>query len=229
MLKKWDELPAWMKTKEVKEYYNLLQTKKGSLFLKRLFDVIGSIILLVLLAPFFLLIAIMIKTESGGSIFYRQERITQYGKSFQIIKFRTMIENADQIGTLVTLQQDTRITKTGKRIRKYRLDELPQLINVLKGEMSFVGTRPEVKKYVDAYQEEMKATLLLPAGITSLASIRYKDEDKLLAEYKENIDQAYINIVLSSKMKYNLEYLKHFSFLHDIRLCFMTIGAVIKK
>lgn len=229
LIKKWDQLPQELKTAEVRQYYDQLAKRTASLIIKRSFDIIMSLLLLFVLSPVLLVIAVMIKTETKGPVFYRQERITQYGKSFQIFKFRTMVTNADKIGTLVTVQNDERITKTGQKIRKCRLDELPQLINVLKGEMTFVGTRPEVQKYVSAYSEEMKATLLLPAGITSLASIRYKDEDEILAKYPENVDDAYINIVLSEKMKYNLEYLKHFSFLQDIRLCFLTLAAMIKK
>lgn len=229
LIKKWEQLPQDLKNAEVKPYYDQLSKRTCSLMVKRSFDIVMSLLLLLVLSPVFLVIAVMIKTETKGPVFYRQERITQYGKSFQIFKFRTMVMNADKIGTLVTVQNDARITKTGRRIRKCRLDELPQLINVLKGDMTFVGTRPEVKKYVNAYSEAMKATLLLPAGITSLASIRYKDEDEILAKYPKNIDEAYINIVLSEKMKYNLEYLKHFSFLQDIRLCFLTIAAMIKK
>lgn len=229
LMKPWDQLPDAIKNAATEPYYRYLKKRKFTLLIKRAFDLFTSLFLLLLLSPLFIIIAIMIKCESEGPVFYRQQRITQYGKPFQIYKFRTMVMNADKIGTLVTVQNDARITKIGKRIRKCRLDELPQLINVCKGEMTFVGTRPEVQKYVDAYSDEMKATLLLPAGITSKASIHYKDEDEILAKYPENIDDAYINIVLSAKMKYNLEYLRHFSFCEDIRLCFLTIAAVLKK
>ena len=204
LMKKWNELPKEFQTAEIKQYYDILAKRTAALIIKRSFDIIMSLLLLLILSPVFLVIAVMIKAETKGAVFYRQKRITQYGKSFRIYKFRTMIVNADQLGTLVTLQGDERITKTGKRIRKCRLDELPQLINVLKGEMTFVGTRPEVEKYVKVYSDAMKATLLLPAGITSLASIRYKDEDEILAKYPQNVDEAYINIVLSEKMKYFL-------------------------
>ncbi len=229
LMKKWNELPKEFQTAEIKQYYDILAKRTAALIIKRSFDIIMSLLLLLILSPVFLVIAVMIKAETKGAVFYRQKRITQYGKSFRIYKFRTMIVNADQLGTLVTLQGDERITKTGKRIRKCRLDELPQLINVLKGEMTFVGTRPEVEKYVEAYSDAMKATLLLPAGITSLASIRYKDEDEILAKYPQNVDEAYINIVLSEKMKYNLEYLIQFSIWQDLKLCFLTIAAVLHK
>ena len=139
-----------------------------------------------------------------------------------------MVANADKIGSLVTVNNDSRITKVGKFIRKCRLDEICQLIDVLRGTMTFVGTRPEVKKYVDAYTDEMYATLLLPAGVTSLASIKYKDEEKLLSG-SDDTDGTYINDILPDKMKYNLEYLEKFGFFYDIKLMFMTVFAVLKK
>ena len=158
ILIKYEKLPENLKNEKVKEYYDILSKKKISLVIKRIFDIIVALILLILLSPIILILAIMIKIDSKGPVFYRQERITTYGKIFRIFKFRTMVQNADKVGTLVTVGNDSRITRVGKLIRKVRLDELPQLINVLKGEMTFVGTRPEVKKYVDKYTEEMKAT-----------------------------------------------------------------------
>ncbi len=169
----------------------------------------------------------MIKKDDGGPIFYKQVRITQYGKKFKIIKFRTMVQDADQIGTLVTIQNDQRITAVGNKLRKYRIDEVPQLINVFKGEMTFVGTRPEVPKYVNRYTPEMMATLLLPAGVTSIASIHYKDEDDLLSKCGDDIDETYINDILPDKMKYNLEYLTQFSFLYELGVMIKTVIAVI--
>lgn len=224
-LRAWDELPEWMKNEEVKEYYEILKEKRFSLMLKRFFDVVMSLILLIVLSPLFLILTLWIKLDSKGSVFYRQERITQYGKCFRIYKFRTMVSNADKIGALVTTENDARITSVGAKIRKCRLDEIPQLINVLKGEMSFVGTRPEVEKYVKAYSDEMKATLLLPAGVTSYASIRFKDEDQLIAKYTEamGVDEAYIEKVLPKKMAVNLEYMKQFGFWNDLRICIKTI------
>lgn len=225
-LKKWEDIPEFMRNDEVKRYYDILSKKRFSLILKRFFDIIMSFILLIILSPVFLILAIWIKVDSQGSVFYRQERITQYGKTFRIFKFRTMVSNADKIGTLVTTQNDSRITKVGEKIRKCRLDEIPQLINIFVGDMSFVGTRPEVQKYVDAYTDEMKATLLLPAGVTSLASIRYRDEDEIIKQETDKgktVDQAYIEDVLPEKMKYNLEYIKSFTVTKDVNLCVKTV------
>ena len=227
VLKKWNELPDNMKTDEVRKYYDLLKKKKGSLVFKRLFDIIVSFIMLILLSPVFLVVAIMIKTDSKGPVFYRQLRVTQYGREFRIFKFRTMVNNADKIGAHVTSDNDSRITKVGAKIRDSRLDEIPQLINVLLGDMSFVGTRPEAVTYVKAYTDEMYATLLLPAGVTSKASIVYKDEAKLLEE-ADDVDKVYINKILPDKMKYNLDSLKNFSFFEDIKTMFQTVFAVIK-
>lgn len=226
LLRKWEDIPDFMKNEEVKKYYDILSRKQFSLMLKRFFDIIMSLILLVVLSPIFLIIAIWIKCDSKGPVFYRQERITQYGELFRIYKFRTMVVNADKIGSLVTTQNDSRITNVGEKIRKCRLDEIPQLINIFLGEMSFVGTRPEVKKYVDAYTDEMKATLLLPAGVTSLASLKYRDEDEILEKETslgKTIDQAYIEDVLPKKMKYNLEYLYDFNIAKDVNLCVKTV------
>ena len=226
LLRKWDDIPEFMRNDEVKKYYDILIEKRFSLMLKRFFDIIMSLLLLIVLSPVFLILAIWIKVDSKGTVFYRQERITQYGRTFRIFKFRTMVSNADKIGTLVTTQNDSRITRVGEKIRKCRLDEIPQLINILKGDMSFVGTRPEVQKYVDAYTNEMKATLLLPAGVTSLASLKYRDEDEIISQETDRgktVDQAYIEDVLPEKMKFNLEYLDTFNILKDVNLCVRTV------
>lgn len=228
MLKKWDALPKEMQNEKVRPYYEALQSKKFSLMGKRLFDIVMSLLGIICLSPVLIVLAILIKLDSKGPVLFTQERYTTYGKVFRIYKFRTMVVNADKMGSLVTAKQDARITKMGSKLRKLRLDELPQLFNILKGEMSFVGTRPEVKKYVDAYDEEMWATLLLPAGVTSIASIFYKDEDEILAQYPERIDEAYIQYVLPDKMKYNYEYLKDFSFVKDFKICIQTVLAVLK-
>ena len=228
MLKKWEELPEFMKNEAVKKYYEVLKKKKCQLFLKRMFDIVVSLIMLVLLSPVMLVLAVLIKIDSKGPVFFRQERITQYGKTFKIFKFRTMVNDADKLGSLVTVNQDPRVTKVGEYIRKVRLDEFPQLLNVLSGDMSFVGTRPEVKKYVDEYTDEMYATLLLPAGITSESSIFYKDEAEVL-EASKDIDKTYIEIVLPGKMYYNLKAIKEFSFWKDIKVMFMTAFAVLGK
>lgn len=225
-LKKWDELPEKMQIPEVREYYETLEKKKVSLFLKRCFDIVVALIMLVVLSPVFLILAIAIKIDSAGPVFYRQERVTQYGKVFRIFKFRTMVQNADK-GAHVTVGNDSRITRVGSVIRKYRLDEISQLLDVLRGTMSFVGTRPEAVRYVEQYTSEMMATLLLPAGITSEASIRYKDEDKLLATALSP-EQVYVEKILPEKMKYNLDAIKQFSFLKDIGLMFQTVIEVLK-
>ncbi len=228
MLCKWEKLPPELKTDAVRPYYDRLREKQASLLVKRIFDVVVSAIMLLLLSPVFLVLAIAIKLDSPGPVFYRQVRVTQYCKQFRIFKFRSMVSNADKIGTQVTVGNDSRITRVGKVIRKCRLDEICQLIDILRGTMTFVGTRPEVPKYVAQYTPEMLATLLLPAGVTSLASIFYKDEDKLL-EGAENLDSVYINQVLPGKMRYNLKAIEKFSFWGDIKLMFMTVFAVLGK
>ena len=227
ILKKWEELPAEMQTEEVRRYYDCLQHKKVSLVLKRLFDVVVSGILLLILSPVFLILAILIKLDSKGPVFFRQVRITQYNKEFRIFKFRSMVQNADR-GSQVTVNGDSRVTRIGKYIRKYRLDEASQLIDVLRGTMTFVGTRPEVPKYTQQYTPEMMATLLLPAGVTSLASIYYKDEAELL-DSVEDTDTVYVETVLPEKMKYNLQEIKEFGFFRDIKIMFMTVFAVLGK
>lgn len=226
MLCKWEELPDSLKTDAVRPYYEMLRKKQPSLFWKRLFDVVVSAVMLVVLSPVFLVLAVAIKLDSPGPVFFRQERVTQFGKRFRIFKFRSMVANADRIGSQVTVGNDRRITRVGKLIRKCRLDEFCQLIDVFRGTMTFVGTRPEVPKYVESYTPEMMATLLLPAGVTSLASIFYKDEDKLL-EGAEDVDKTYVQKVLPGKMRYNLDAIRSFSFWGDIKLMFMTVFAVL--
>lgn len=228
ILRKWDDLPEFMKCDEVKVYYDILSRKKGSLALKRIFDIVVGFILLILLAIPMLIIAVMIKMDSKGPVFYCQERVTRYGKKFRIHKFRTMVNNADKIGSAVTVGGDSRITKVGAKIRDYRLDELPQVFDVLSGDMSFVGTRPEATKYVENYSNEMLATLLLPAGITSEASIRYKDEAELL-NVADDVDYVYVEKVLPEKMKYNLQSIKKFSFEKDIVIMLKTVFAVLGR
>ena len=226
-MKKWSELPQNMQTDAVKVYYDILKSKTASLILKRIFDIIVSSVLIVICSPIMLILAICIKIDSKGPVMFRQRRVTTYNRVFRIFKFRTMVNDAEKKGTQVTTNNDPRVTKVGKLIRGCRLDELPQLFNVFLGDMTFVGTRPEVEKYVAAYTDEMMATLLLPAGITSVASIKYKDEERLL-EAAENTDEVYINEVLPEKMKYNLEALKNFSFFGDIKIMFQTVFAVLK-
>lgn len=228
ILKKWDELPDFLRCDEVKPYYDILKRKQTSLVIKRIFDLIAASVMLILLSIPMLIIAIMIKLDSSGPVFYRQERVTQYGRKFRIHKFRTMVADADKIGTAVTVGNDSRITKVGAKIRDYRIDELPQLIDVLVGDMSFVGTRPEAVKYVRKYTKEMRATLLLPAGITSEASIRYKDEAKLLDE-ADDVDRTYVEKIIPQKMKYNLKSIKKFCVKREIVTMFRTILAVAEK
>lgn len=228
MLKKWEDLPDFMRTPEVKPYWEALSKKRFQIFLKRVFDIFTSVILLIFLALPMLIIAIMIKCDSKGPVFYRQERVTTYGKHFRIHKFRTMVNNADKIGTAVTVGGDSRITKVGSKLRDLRLDELPQVFDVISGDMSFVGTRPEAVKYVDQYLPEYNATLMMPAGITSEASIRYKDEAKLL-DVADDVDSVYINDVLPEKMKWNLKSVMNFHFFGDIATMFRTVFAVLGK
>ena len=227
LLKKWEQLPYEMQLVEVRKYYDILKKKQASLAFKRVFDVILSSIMLIALSPVFLVLTIAIKIDSKGPVFYRQERVTQYNQKFYIFKFRTMVQNADK-GSLVTVSNDARITKIGRIIRKFRLDEISQLINVLNGDMTFVGTRPEVPKYIERYTPEMMATLLLPAGVTSLASILYKDEAKLL-DAAEDTDKVYIEKILPAKMYYNLKAIRQFNVRKDIKVMVMTILAVCGK
>lgn len=225
MWRNWSELPEWMQIPEVREYYEILSKRKKSLIVKRVFDLVISFILLIIAAAPMMVIAAAIAIDSPGGIFFRQERVTAYGKRFMIHKFRTMVVNADTIGTQVTARNDSRVTKIGKFLRKYRLDELPQLIDILIGDMSFVGTRPEVVKYVKAYTKEMRATLLLPAGVTSEASIRYKDEADLLSG-AEDVDRIYIEKVLPGKMEYNLESIRRFGLFRELKTMIRTVIAV---
>lgn len=218
-------------TEIVKKYREEIEKRRMSLFLKLFLDKVLALVLLIPLSPIILAIAIWIKLDSEGPVFYRQERITTYGRPFRIFKFRTMVKDADKLGAAVTEHNDPRISRAGNKLRKVRLDELPQLFNVLLGDMSFVGVRPEVAKYVNRYTDEMNATLLLPAGITSPASIEYKDEDEVIEKFKgtgRSIDDIYIEEVLPDKMKYNLEYIKNFSIVNDIKIMIQTALAVIK-
>jgi lipopolysaccharide/colanic/teichoic acid biosynthesis glycosyltransferase len=227
MLREWNQLPEYMQTDAVRPYYDQLKKKEFSLFLKRIFDIVVSLVLIVLLSPLLLVLSILIVLDSKGGVFYRQERVTQYGRKFRIFKFRTMVADADKIGTQVTVSNDSRITRVGSVIRKYRLDEIPQLFNILLGDMSLVGTRPESTHYVKHYAPEMYATLLLPAGVTSEASIMYKDEADLL-DKADDVDKVYIEKVLPGKMRYNLESISNFSFIKEIGTMFKTVLAVMR-
>lgn len=227
-LKAWQDLPNSMQTDAVRPYYEYLSKKRGAMVIKRIFDIVAAALMLIILSPIFLILAVLIKIDSPGPVFYRQVRITTYGKEFRIFKFRTMVQNADQIGTQVTVDHDSRITRVGAFLRKCRLDEISQLLNVLAGSMTFVGVRPEVPKYVAHYTEEMMATLLLPAGITSKTSVYYMDEDRLL-NAAEDVDQTYIKTVLPAKMRYNLQGILEFGFFRDIKIMLMTVVAMFGK
>ncbi|MBQ9472453.1 MAG: sugar transferase [Ruminococcus sp.] len=224
-----DRLPSKLRCDEVKSYYDILDKKRFSLVLKRITDVILALIILVLLLLPMAIIAIVIKCNSKGPVLYKQERVTTYNKRFMIMKFRTMTVGADHKGALITSANDNRVTSVGAKLRKYRLDELPQIFHVLSGKMSFVGTRPEVVRYVERYTPEMRATLLMPAGITSLASIRFKDEDAMIGDVSDpdEVDRIYVEEILPEKMKYNLSYISNFGFRRDIRLMFSTIKHMV--
>ena len=228
MLRKWEELPAEMRAPEVRPYWEALNRKRGQLVVKRVGDWVLAALLLVLLAIPMAVIAVLIRLDSAGPVFYRQERVTQYGKHFRIHKFRTMVANAEQLGSTVTTGHDKRITRIGARLRGHRLDELPQLLDVLSGSMSFVGTRPEAIRYVEQYRPEWRATLLLPAGITSEASIRYKDEERLL-EGAADPDRVYMEEIVPEKMKWNLESLREFGVGNDVRTMVRTVAAVFSR
>lgn len=228
ILRKWEDLPPEMQCDEVRPYYDILRKKRVTLLIKRLFDIVVSALMLLALSPLFLILALVIKLDSKGPVFFRQVRVTQYGKHFRIFKFRTMVQDAEWRGTQVTVQDDARITRSGRFLRKYRLDEISQLIDILRGTMTFVGTRPEVPKYVDAYTPEMLATLLLPAGVTSEASIRSKDDERLLSG-ADDVDKVYIEEILPAKMKFNLEAIRNFQLRGELSIMIRTVLSVLKN
>lgn len=225
-LRKWDDLPAEMKNQSVRGYFDILERKRLDLFFKRLFDFLAASIAFIVLLPLLLVLGIAVKIDSKGPVIFRQERVTQYGKRFKIYKFRSMVPNAESIGPSITSNSDSRITRIGYFLRRYRLDEFPQLLNIIQGDMTFVGTRPEVARYVEKYTDEMKATLLLPAGATSEASIMFKGEGALLNDAMDP-DKTYLEVVLPQKMKFNLNSLKNFSILHEFQLLFKTVAVVL--
>jgi len=227
-LKNWEDLPQIMQNPQVRPYYDILKKHSFSLLVKRVFDVVCALIAIIVLSPVMLLVALAVALDSPGGVFFRQERVTAYGRKFRIWKFRSMVSNAEQKGSLVTVQNDSRVTRVGKVIRRFRLDEIPQLFNILAGDMTFVGVRPEIAKYVDRYTPEMYATLLLPAGVTSEASIRYKDEDSILSK-QEDPDELYIQKVLPGKMYYNLKAIRQFSLWADCLTLVRTVLAVCGK
>ena len=228
VLKDWDELPPELRCDELRPYYDILRRHRGGLAAKRGFDIAASALLLAALSPVLLAVSAAVAADSRGGVFFLQERVTAYARHFKIIKFRTMVPDAESLGSQLTTSGDMRVTRVGRFLRKSRLDELPQLVNILVGDMSFVGTRPEVPRYVARYTNEMLATLLLPAGVTSEASIRYKDEYKLLTG-AESIDDAYVQNVLPGKMYYNLKAIEDFSILNELRTMLRTVLAVCGK
>lgn len=193
---------------------------------KRLFDIVFALLGLVLTLPLFAVIALLIKRDSEGPVFYRAPRVGKDGKPFKMLKFRTMVANADKIGGPSTANDDPRITRVGRFLRRYKLDELPQLINVLKGEMSFVGPRPEVQQYVDMYTEEEKAILTVKPGITDWASLWNSDEGAVLAGSPDP-EKAYLELIRPTKIKLQLEYVRRRSFLTDLGILLRTVMAVV--
>lgn len=196
--------------------------------MKRLFDIFASGLGLLFLSPLFLILAIWIKLDSKGPVFYRQVRVGRGNKDFRIFKFRSMRVGADKQGLITVGGHDPRITRSGYFIRKYKLDEFPQLINVFIGDMSLVGPRPEVRKYVDMYTPEQMHVLDVRPGVTSLASIRYRNENELL-DKAEDPDQFYIDVVMPDKLAIDLEYVKNASFWYDIKLIFQTFWEIVSK
>lgn len=228
MLKQWEDLPEFMQCMEVKPYYDVLADNRISLACKRIFDVLAALLLLLILGIPMAVVSVLIKIDSAGPVLFRQERVTTYGRKFRIHKFRTMVDRAEEQGSSVTVSHDSRVTYIGRFLRKYRIDEFPQLFDVLANDMSFVGTRPESPKYVAQYSKEMRATLLLPAGITSEASIRYKDEARLL-DSAQDVDKTYVEEVLPGKMKWNLASICNFSFIGELWTMVRTVLVVCGK
>lgn len=195
--------------------------------MKKVFDILFSFLGIIILSPVFLIIALIVKIDSQGKVFYKQTRVGKDGIDFKLFKFRTMGSDSDKSGLLTVGERDTRITKSGYYLRKYKLDELPQLINILKGDMSFVGPRPEVRKYVEMYSEEQKEVLSALPGITDVASIKYRNENEML-EKSGNPEEYYINNIMPDKINLNLEYLKQRSFVKDIGVILKTLKEIFK-
>ena len=210
-----------------KKIDEILNRRKFQLIIKRGFDIVVSFIGLLILLPIFLIVAIIIKLDSKGPIFFRQVRVGKNGKEFKIFKFRTMVVDAEEKGMQITVDGDSRITKPGNFLRRSKIDELPQLINVLIGDMSFVGPRPEVPKYVAMYDENQRSILKIRPGITDIASIEYRDENSILAQSK-NPEEAYINEIMPRKIELNFKYIENMSVIYDIKLIIETIFKVIK-
>lgn len=218
-------LPQEFQNEECEKYYSIIKSRYFAYILKRIFDYLVGLILLILLIIPIAVIAIIVKCGSKGPVMFRQVRVGKYGKTFEIFKFRTMITEQPKGATQITVGDDPRITKAGKVLRKYRLDELPQIFNIIKGDMSFVGTRPEVPKYVEHYADYMMATLLLEPGITGVASIEFKDESELLGA-SNNPEKTYIEDILPKKMSLSLSYIPKLSPIYDIKLMINTVIKV---
>lgn len=228
-VKQFEKLPTAFQKDEIKPYFDYLQTRRGSLIAKRVLDIFVALLVLTLLSPVMLLSALLIKITTKGPLFYLQERVGLYGKPFHIYKFRTMVVNADKIGAQITVgERDPRITRVGRILRTTRIDEFPQMLNVLKGDMTIIGTRPEVPRYVKEYSDEMMASLLMQPGASGVASIAYRYENEMLKD-KEDPEQYYIQTILPDKMRINLDYLKKFSIWQDLWLMLRTVGCVFHK
>ncbi|CEN76524.1 sugar transferase [[Clostridium] sordellii] len=216
-----------LSNKELLNIKEELNKRKLRLAIKRTFDIVASFIGLILLSPILIIIAVFIKLDSKGPVFFKQKRVGKNKQIFEIYKFRTMVIDAEKLGKQITVGNDNRITKIGKFIRKCKLDELPQLINVLKGEMSLVGPRPEVPKYVELYDVYQEQVLLVQPGITDYASIEFRNENELLGKSK-NPEATYIDEIMPTKIELNLLYIKNISLLEDFKLIFNTILAILK-
>jgi lipopolysaccharide/colanic/teichoic acid biosynthesis glycosyltransferase len=197
-------------------------TSKGA------FDILFAAVGVLILSPLFLIITVVILLYNGAPIFYIQKRIGQYGVSFDLIKFRTMVVDAEQRGSLTIGNRDSRVTKPGYYLRKYKLDELPQLFNILKGDMSFVGPRPEVEKYVKRYTDRQRRVLSVKPGITDRASIKYVDENELLAK-SDNPESFYLKRIMPDKIEYNLRYIDSHDMMTDIKILLLTLSKIIKR
>ncbi|MFZ2538112.1 MAG: sugar transferase [Oscillospiraceae bacterium] len=226
-ISKFEQLPKKMQNVAVKQYYDIVKTKQTTLTVKHIIDVLICGIIFIITLPFFITFSVLIKLTSTGPVLFKQERIGKDLKTFHILKFRTMVKDADKKGIQLTTGNDSRITPFGKFLRGINMDEMPQLINVIKGDMSIIGTRPEVKRYVDVYTDEMLATLLIKPGMVSLASVKYKNENDMLT-LASNPEQVYIDDILPDKMKYNLEYLSCLSLKKDFLILGKTIACVFK-
>ena len=211
-MKKWEQLPPKFQNDSVKHYYDILKKRTASLIIKRIFDIILGLILTVIALPFMLIIAVWIKCDSKGKVFFLQRRVTTYGRVFHIFKFRTMVSNAEKLGTQVTVQNDSRVTKAGKFLRKCRLDELPQLFNVLKGDMSFIGPRPLLVKYLPLYSPEQMRRHEVRPGISGWAQVNGRN-----------------TITFTKQFEYDVYYVDHLSFWLDVKIFFMTILKVFKR